>query len=102
MSRQRIVFAGVLALAAFASLLAAGPRQADWKAVEDAINKGLPKTAIEKLEPIIAAAMNEEKYAEAIKAIGMKIVAGRQHPGQQARRKDHVACVPRSQRRRPR
>ncbi|MCO6459700.1 MAG: alpha-2-macroglobulin [Pirellulaceae bacterium] len=37
------------------------------------MKKGLPKTAIEKLEPIIAAALREKAYAEAVKAIGQKI-----------------------------
>ena len=37
------------------------------------INKGLPKTAIEQLEPIIDGAMQDKAYAEAIKAIGQKI-----------------------------
>lgn len=51
----------------------AGPRDAQWKEVTDAMNKGLPKTAIEKLEPIIEAALKEKAYAEAIKAISQKI-----------------------------
>lgn len=37
------------------------------------MNKGLPKTAIEKLEPIIDAAIKDKAYAEAIKAIAKKI-----------------------------
>ena len=32
---------------------AAGPWDADWKKVDDAVQKGLPKTAIEALQPII-------------------------------------------------
>src|SRR5437773_12042686 len=51
----------------------AGPRDEQWKKVEEAKQKGLPKSAIEALEPIIAAAMKEKAYAEAIKAIGLKI-----------------------------
>src|SRR5262245_66426957 len=54
------------------SVLAA-PRDALWKEVEDAVNKGLPKTAIEKLQPIIDAAVKEKKFAEAVKGIGKKI-----------------------------
>src|SRR5438132_588001 len=52
---------------------AAGPRDAQWKAVEDAVKKGLPKTAITNLEPIITGAMKDKAYAEAVKAIGEKI-----------------------------
>jgi uncharacterized protein YfaS (alpha-2-macroglobulin family) len=55
------------------SVSVAGPRQAQWKEVDEAVNKGLPKTAIEKLEPIIAGAMKDKAYAEAIKAIAKKI-----------------------------
>ena len=73
MSRQRIVFAGSAVAVWLTFLMAAGPRDADWKAVDDAINQGLPKTAVEKLDPIITQAMNDKKYAEAIKAIGLKI-----------------------------
>src|SRR5213592_1319921 len=51
----------------------AGPRDAQWKKVADAISKGLPKTAITNLEPIIQGAMRDKAYAEAVKAIGRKI-----------------------------
>ncbi|MEY4387337.1 MAG: hypothetical protein RLY20_2620 [Verrucomicrobiota bacterium] len=51
----------------------AAPRDAEWKAVQDAVKKGLPQTAITNLEPIITAAMKEKAYAEATKAIGQKI-----------------------------
>ncbi|MEM9646753.1 MAG: hypothetical protein AAF989_17305, partial [Planctomycetota bacterium] len=45
-----------------------------WKAVDTAISKGLPKTAIEKLTPILDRAKREGKTAEWIKAIGQQIV----------------------------
>ena len=54
----------------------AGPRDAQWKAVEDAAGKGLPRSAIEALEPIIAGALADHAYPEAIKAIGRKIALG--------------------------
>lgn len=73
MSPQRICIAGLGFLAVLGVLIAAGPREAEWTVVNDAINRGLPKTAIENLEPIIAAAIAENKHAEAIKAISMKI-----------------------------
>jgi Bacterial Alpha-2-macroglobulin MG10 domain/Alpha-2-macroglobulin family/MG2 domain len=44
-----------------------------WKKVDEAIKKGLPKTAIETLDPIIQAALGEKAYAEAAKAIAQKI-----------------------------
>src|ERR1041384_652395 len=54
-------------------LLLAGPRDVQWKKVQDAINQGLPKTAITNLEPIIQGSLRDKAYAEAVKAIGQKI-----------------------------
>ncbi len=45
-----------------------------WEAVEDALAKGLPKTAIEKLSPIIERSLAAKDYDAAIKAIAMRIV----------------------------
>src|ERR1035437_7704757 len=53
--------------------LQAGPRDAQWKQVEEAVKKGLPQTAITNLEPIIQGALKDKAYAEAVKAIGQKI-----------------------------
>jgi uncharacterized protein YfaS (alpha-2-macroglobulin family) len=72
LSRRPFVIALVSLLAAI-TLVAAGPRDVQWKEVEEAVKKGLPKTAIEKLDPIIAQALADKAYAEAIKAIGKKI-----------------------------
>ena len=69
----RIVFLLFVAVLGFSSLAVTGPRDAVWKEVDDAVNKGLPKTAIEKLKPIIQAALQERAYAEAIKAISKTI-----------------------------
>ncbi|ACB75438.1 alpha-2-macroglobulin family protein [Opitutus terrae] len=55
------------------SSLLAGPRDKQWKEVFDAINEGQPKTAIERLEPILAAANAEQAHAEAIHALAWKI-----------------------------
>ena len=65
--------ASVLAVGLACSLPAAD-RAPQWKLVDDAINKGLPKTAITNLEPIIVGAMKEKAYGEAAKAIARKIV----------------------------
>ena len=74
MSLTRCLFALFsLALFGLSLLLAATPREADWKAVQAAIERGLPKTAIERLEPMIEKAMSEKAYAEAVKAIATKI-----------------------------
>lgn len=67
------VVAGAVVVATSRS--AAQPPRADrWKKVDEAVNKGLPKTAIGELEPIIADAMKDKAYPEAIKAIAKKIV----------------------------
>jgi uncharacterized protein YfaS (alpha-2-macroglobulin family) len=52
----------------------AASRDAQWKEVEEAIRKGLPKTAIEKLEPIVQGALKDKAWGEATKAIARRIV----------------------------
>ncbi len=68
-----LLAAAAVTLVLVTSSLQASPRDAQWKAVEDAIQKGLPRTAITNLEPIIQAAFKEKAYAEAVRAIGQKI-----------------------------
>jgi len=53
--------------------LQAASRDAQWQKVNEAISKGLPKTAITELEPIIRDALAEKAYGEATKAIARKI-----------------------------
>ncbi len=47
-------------------------RKALWKQVKEAQQKGLPQTAVEKLDQISAGALSENDYPEAIKAICKK------------------------------
>jgi hypothetical protein len=68
---KRLLIPLLAALSAFPAL--AGPRDAQWKKVDDAVRHGLPRTAITNLEPIIQGAMRDKAYAEAVKAIGKKI-----------------------------
>ena len=68
---REILSATLAGLVSFSVL--AAPRDAQWKLVEEASNKGLPKTAITNLEFIIAGAMKDKAYPEAVKAIGKKI-----------------------------
>ena len=49
------------------------PRPVLWKQVDEAVKKGLPKSAVKKLDPIIKGATEEGEHAEAIRAIGKKI-----------------------------
>src|SRR5437879_4671289 len=57
-----------------ALIATAASREEQWKQVDDAIKRGLPKTAIEAIEPIILGALKDKAYAEATKAIARKIV----------------------------
>src|SRR5665213_1859424 len=66
------LFAWTLLMATHLSL-SAGQRDDLWRQVNEAIGKGLPKTAITNLEPIIAGALKDKAYAEATKAIAKKI-----------------------------
>ncbi|HVV00609.1 MAG TPA: alpha-2-macroglobulin family protein [Verrucomicrobiae bacterium] len=68
---QGIVLCGLLANMDLHVM--AGSRDDQWKAVEDARNKGLPRTAITNLESIISAALEEKQYPEFVKAFGEKI-----------------------------
>jgi uncharacterized protein YfaS (alpha-2-macroglobulin family) len=65
----------LMALAVICTAMAgAAPREAEWKKVDEAVQKGLPKTAIEILNPIIRDALREKSYPEAVKAMARKIV----------------------------
>ena len=44
-----------------------------WEDVESEIKKGLPKTAIEKIDPLIKQALKDGSHAVAIRAICQKI-----------------------------
>lgn len=50
-----------------------GDRSADWAAVDKAVAEGLPRTAIEHLEPIIEQTFETGAYAEAARAVTLKI-----------------------------
>jgi hypothetical protein len=67
------LFLAVVAILSFATGVLAGPRDKQWKKVEDAMGHGLPKTAIEELRPIITGAIADKSYPEAIKAIAQKV-----------------------------
>ena len=44
-----------------------------WKAVDEAVSQGLPKTAMEKLDPILAESLKNKDFPQAIKALARKI-----------------------------
>jgi uncharacterized protein YfaS (alpha-2-macroglobulin family) len=78
-TRRMLIGSGTLVAAVGVAFLVAAkpftpPERADqWKKVDEAVNKGLPKTAIQELEPIIAQALKDKAYPEAIRAIAKKI-----------------------------
>ena len=72
---------------AHVALHAASPREGDWKKVEEAMQKGLPKTAIEAIEPIIQGALADQAWAEATKAIARKIALEGQIEGEKPEEK---------------
>jgi len=59
----------------------------NWQKVYDARDKGLPKTAIEELKPIMAEALRNKRYPEAIKAITTTIAFEGQVEGGKAEEK---------------
>ncbi len=67
-------FGLMVALSALTLTGGAAPRNEQWKKVDEAIQKGLPKTAIDLLDPIIRDALRERAYAEAVKGIARRIV----------------------------
>jgi uncharacterized protein YfaS (alpha-2-macroglobulin family) len=70
---RRWIVSGLIAAALAAIAATPTVREELWKKVDEAQQKGLPKTAIEQLEPIIEQCLKEKAYPEAIKAIGRKI-----------------------------
>jgi uncharacterized protein YfaS (alpha-2-macroglobulin family) len=67
-----LLFSGILMLSA-TDVAWAASQDSRWKKVEQARNKGLPRTAIAELEPIVANALKNKAYGEAVKAIALKI-----------------------------
>lgn len=65
--------AGVVGLTLRSTTAAQPSREEQWKLVNQSIAKGLPKTAIEQLNPIIEGSLKDKNYPEAIKAIAKKI-----------------------------
>ena len=53
--------------------LHAASRDAQWKRVDEAVEKGLPQTAVKELTPIIQGALADRAWAEAVKAIARRI-----------------------------
>jgi len=70
---NRLFLSVALGMALWHGPLMAGPRDAQWKQVEASMQKGLPRSAITNLEPIIQATLKEKAWPEAVKAIATKV-----------------------------
>jgi hypothetical protein len=73
------------------SVLGAKGREEEWQQVSDAVRKGQPRTAIERLGPIVRAATEEKAYAEAVRAVARKIVLENEIEG--GRPEDRIAAL---------
>jgi len=71
MKWMQILTATIIGIAVNVSM--AGPRDSLWSQVDDAIERGLPQTAIGILDQIIPGALQDEAHAEATKGICLKI-----------------------------
>lgn len=56
-------------------------RDAQWQQVDEAIQKGLPQTAIQQLDPILKGAIRDRAWGEAAKAIARKVALEAQVQG---------------------
>ena len=73
MERRVNMLVGVSLLVLSTAAAVESTRLEQWTKVEEATRKGLPKTAIKALEPIVAGALADKAYAEAVKALCRKI-----------------------------
>jgi len=71
--RQRLMAIGLLLVVCVGPALA-GPRDGLWGQVDEAIRRGLPKTAIGVLDQILPLALQDQAYAEATKAVCLRVV----------------------------
>jgi hypothetical protein len=82
MRKVRFLTVIILLLSASAANVSlAGARDTLWSQVQDALNKGLPQTAVKLLDQIIPGALQDQAWAEATKAICMKVVQNGQIQG---------------------
>jgi hypothetical protein len=97
MKRTCILTAMIVGVVVCASI--AGPRDSLWAQVDEAIGKGLPQTAQSVLDQIIPGALEDQAYAEATKAICLKIALEGQIQGDKPEEmivllQDEIASAP--------
>lgn len=73
MRKLRILSLIIVILAGAAGVSPGGPRDALWSQVQEALDKGLPQTAVKLLDEIIPGALADQAWAEATKAICLRV-----------------------------
>lgn len=81
---RRVLILTAVIFGIIVSVSLAGPRDKLWAQVDDAIDRGLPRTAISILDEIIPGALQDQAHAEATKAICLKIALEGQIQGNKA------------------
>ncbi len=71
---MRALALGAGVMVGWGMAMEAGQRDGLWKRVEEAMGQGLPQTAITNLEAIVPAALQEQAYGEAAKALLRKVL----------------------------
>ncbi len=66
-------FLPVLLLVGWACFASTESRAESWERVNEALAAGLPRTALERLEPILNAAIEAGDHAEAVRAVGTAV-----------------------------
>ncbi len=67
-----VVFLALLAPIQLMTINAAPPEPAGWKPIQDAINSGLPKTAIEEIDKLVPQAMEQKNHGLVIRLLATR------------------------------
>lgn len=84
---MKTILVGIALLAVLGVAAEAASRDELWRKVDEAVSQGLPRTAITNLNLIIPAAVADQAWGEAAKAIGRKIVMEANIEGNKAEEK---------------
>ena len=70
---KRAMVLALICAVALCSISAVSVRTPYWAKIREAVSKGLPKTALQSMDPVIRNAQNERAWAAAIRAVTLKI-----------------------------